>query len=92
MIKSWKHKGLQKFYETGNRAGIQAAHARRIEERLKAIDRARNIEELSMPAYRLHKLIGDRSDIWSITVTGNWRITFYFEDGDAYILNYEDYH
>lgn len=92
MIKSWLHKGLKNFFETGSRAGIQAAHARRLEERLQVINRAKSVQEINFPAYRLHQLKGDRSDIWSITVTGNWRITFRFEDGDAYILNYEDYH
>jgi len=92
LIKSWLHKGLQKFFEDGSLAGIQATHARRIQERLQTINRAKVIEDIALPPYRLHKLKGDRSDIWSVSVTGNWRITFRFFDGDAYIINYEDYH
>lgn len=92
MIKSWLHKGLQNFFETGSTAGIPAAHAKKIALRLQMIDEAQNIQRLNIRALRLHQLKGDRSGIWSITVTGNWRITFRFEDGNAYILNYEDYH
>lgn len=92
MIKSWLHKGLQDFFETGSTAGIPATHARRLEERLVVLDQAETIQDLNLPAYRLHRLKGNRSDIWSITVTANWRLTFRFEDGNAYILNYEDYH
>lgn len=60
--------------------------------RLTLIDEAQSIQQLNMRSLKLHQLKGNRSDIWSISVTGNWRITFRFEDGNAYILNYEDYH
>jgi len=73
-------------------AGIQAAHARRLAERLQVINQAKVIQDINLLPYRLHQLKGDRSGIWSISVTGNWRITFKFEDGNAYIINYEDYH
>ena len=92
MIKTWRHKGLQKFFETGSKAGIQPAHAERLAEQLFAINSANKVTNLNVPGYRLHQLIGDRKDIWSITVSGGWRITFRFEDGNAFILNYEDYH
>jgi len=59
---------------------------------LAAIDTAQLIEDIDLPGYRLHPLKGKRSEIWSISVSGNWRITFKFTDGNAYILNYEDYH
>ncbi len=91
MIKSFKHKGLKKFYETGSKQGIQAQHASRIRMQLAALDSAHCIEDLDIPGYRLHQLKGDRKDIWSISVSGNWRITFEFIDGTAHI-NYEDYH
>lgn len=71
---------------------IQAPHARRLAERLQVINQAKVIQDINLPPYRLHQLKGDRSGIWSISVTGNWRITFKFEDGNAYIINYEDYH
>lgn len=92
MIKTWLHKGLRNFYETGATNGIPAAHARKIAMRLTLIDEAQSIQQLNMRSLKLYQLKGNRSDIWSISVTGNWRITFRFEDGNAYILNYEDYH
>ncbi|MBS4846759.1 MAG: type II toxin-antitoxin system RelE/ParE family toxin [Burkholderiales bacterium] len=92
MIKSWFHKGLQKFFETGSKAGIQAAHAEKLSERLFLLNRIKDVQEMNLPSYRLHQLKGDRSDIWSVRVSGNWRLTFQFIDGDAYVINYEDYH
>lgn len=92
MIASWKHKGLQAFYENGALAGIQPKHAPKLRQRLSMLDTATKPDDLNIPQYRLHKLIGDRKDMWSITVSGNWRITFYFEAGNAYVVNYEDYH
>ena len=92
MIKSFKHKGLQKYFESGKTAGIQATHKKRLKFLLIAIDTATNIDDLDIPSFNLHSLKGKRKEIWSIKVNGNWRITFKFEDGDAYILNYEDYH
>jgi len=92
MIKSFKHKGLQTFYETGSVKGIQAEHAKKIRMRLSALDTAIDIDDLDLPGFRLHPLHGDRKGVWSIKVSGNWRMTFTFEEGDVYILNYEDYH
>lgn len=92
MIRSWLHKGLQNFFETGSLAGIQPSHAKKIQRRLSLIDGAETINDLNLESFRLHQLKGNREGIWSITVTGNWRITFQFLDGDAYIINYEDYH
>ena len=92
MIKSFKHKGLKKFYEQGSKQGIQAQHVPRIRMQLAALDSAGRIEDLDIPGYRLHRLKGDRRGIWSISVSGNWRITFEFTDGNVYIVNYEDYH
>lgn len=92
MIKSFKHKGLQGFFETGSKKGIQAKHANKLRMQLAALDTAQTIEDMDIPGYRLHPLKGKRKNIWSITVNGNWRVTFEFEHGDAYIVNYEDYH
>jgi proteic killer suppression protein len=92
MIKTFKHKGLKKFFETGSKAGIQAKHERRLRMQLAAIDTASVIEDIDLPGFKLHQLKGNRDSIWSITVNGNWRVTFEFKDGNAYILNYEDYH
>ena len=92
MIKSFKHKGLKKFFEQGIPAGIIPEHVEKTRLILGYLDRAKNIDDINLPGFKLHKLKGNRQDIWSITVRANWRITFMFENGDAYILDYEDYH
>jgi proteic killer suppression protein len=92
MIKSFKHKGLQRFFETGAKKGIQAIHATKLRMQLVALETAQEIEDLDLPGYSLHQLKGKRKDIWSITVNGNWRVTFEFNQGNIYIVNYEDYH
>ncbi|MFD1008734.1 type II toxin-antitoxin system RelE/ParE family toxin [Oceanisphaera ostreae] len=92
MIKTFKHKGLKKFFETGSKAGIQVKHESKLRMQLAAIDTASIIDDMNLPGFNLHPLKGDRNGVWSITVNGNWRVTFEFVDGNAYILNYEDYH
>ncbi len=92
MIKSFKHKGLEKFYQSGSTKGIQANHAKKLRSQLAALDTAQSIEDMDIPGYRLHQLAGSRKGIWSITVNANWRLTFEFTEGNVYILNYEDYH
>ena len=92
MIKSFKHKGLRKYFETGIASGIQVKHKQKLRMQLVAIDTAHSIEDIDLPGFKLHPLKGNRGGIWSITVNGNWRVTFEFVDGNAYILNYEDYH
>jgi proteic killer suppression protein len=92
MIKSFKHKGLAKFYLKGTSAGIQANHAKKLRLQLAALDSARNIDDMDIPGYGLHPLQGQREGIWSITVSANWRLTFEFTDGNVYLLDYEDYH
>lgn len=92
MIKSFRHKGLRRFYETGNSAGIQPGHRNRLRLQLAALDTATILEDMDIPGFRLHALKGDRKGLWAIAVSGNWRITFEFRDGNAYIVNYEDYH
>ena len=92
MIKSFKHKGLEKFYKSGSTKGIQANHAKKLRMQLAALDTAQTIEDMDVPGYRLHPLTGSWKGIWSITVNANWRLTFEFTEGNVYILNYEDYH
>lgn len=93
MIKSFRHKGLRKFFETGSASsGIQASHAKRLRMQLAALDTARDIEDMDIPGFRLHALKGEMRERWSISVNGNWRLTFEFRDGNAYVLDYEDYH
>jgi len=92
MIKSFGHKGLRRFYETGNAAGVQTTHRKRLRLQLAALDTAVTIEDMDIPGFRLHPLKGDSKGRWSISVSGNWRITFEFRDGNVYVVNYEDYH
>jgi len=92
MIKSFKHKGLKNYFQTGSTSGIQQKHQRKLRMQLAAIDTAQVIDDINLPGFKLHPLKGNRDGVWSITVNGNWRITFEFIDGNAYILNYEDYH
>jgi len=92
MIKSFRHKGLRRFFEAGSTAGIQASHAKRLRMQLAALETARTIEDMDISGFRLHQLKGDMLGRWSIAVNGNWRLTFEFQNGDAYILDYEDYH
>lgn len=92
MILSFRHKGLKKFFEQGSLAGIQAAHAKRLRFQLAALDTAQRIEDMDIPGFRLHPLKGTGQGRWSVVVNGNWRITFEFQDGNAYVLDYEDYH
>ena len=92
MIKSFNHKGLERFFETGSTRGIQTKHSTKLRMQLSALDTAQAIEDVDVPGYRLHSLKGTRKGLWSITVNGNWRVTFKFTDGNAYIVNYEDYH
>ncbi|MBC8374440.1 MAG: type II toxin-antitoxin system RelE/ParE family toxin [FCB group bacterium] len=92
MILSLKHKGLKKYYETGSTVGIQPNHEKRIRLILAALDTAKMIDDMDLPGFDLHPLRGDRKGIWSVSVSGNWRVTFKFEEGNAQIVNYEDYH
>ena len=92
MIKSFKHKGLERLFTKGIASGVQADYATRITLMLDAIDAAEKVKELDLPGFRLHRLKGDKRNLWSVRVSGNWRITFEFENGDAYITDLEDYH
>lgn len=92
MINSFRHKGLRKFFETGNAAGVQASHAKRLRMQLAALDSAQTIDDMGIPGFSLHPLKGAMRGRWAISVNGNWRLTFEFKDGNAYVLDYEDYH
>ena len=92
MIKSFRHKGLKRLYETGNASGVQVAHADRLRMQLAALDTAMVIDDMDIPGFRLHSLKGRLAGRWAISVSRNWRITFEFRDGNVYIMDYEDYH
>ena len=90
--KSVRHKGLRKLYETGSTSGIQASHAKRRRIQLAAMTTAQAVEDMDIPGFRLHPLKGPMRGRWSISVNGNWRLPFEFGEGNAYVLNCEDYH
>lgn len=92
MILSFKHKGLEQFFKTGSTAGIQAKHATKLRLQLTALDNAICPQDMSAPGWRLHSLKGDLEGHWSISVNGNWRLTFKFENGHAQVVDYQDYH
>ena len=92
MITSFIHKGLEGFYKTGKSSGIQTKHAKRIRLILANLDQAESPQDMDLPGLRLHELKGSRKNIWSVSVSGNWRVTFRFIGRDAEIVNYEAYH
>lgn len=92
MIKSFRHKGIQKFFETGSKAGIQPKHATKLATQLNLLDDVSGPEEMRVPAWRLHSLRGELEGHWAVMVSGNWRLTFRFEGKDAVLVDYQDYH
>ena len=92
MIRTFKHKGLSRFFETGSKAGIQAQHQERLRLILGALSAATAPEDMDLPGLRLHLLKGDRKGLWSVWVSGNWRVTFKFVGKDTEQVDYEDYH
>jgi proteic killer suppression protein len=92
VIRTFRHAGLEKFFKTGSKAGIQPAHATKLYLQLAALDVAKRPGDLAVPAWRLHQLKGNLAGHWSIKVDGNWRMTFCFEGEDAILVNYQDYH
>jgi proteic killer suppression protein len=92
MIKSFLHKGLEQFFETGRKSGIQPHHASKLRRQLARLDVARGAADMNVPGWRLHPLTGGLAGHYSVTVDGNWRMTFRFEGEDAVLVDYLDYH
>jgi len=92
MIRSFKHKGLERFFLKGIKSGIQAKHANRLRLILGRLSVSTSPKDLDLPGLKLHELGGKRKGIWSVWVSGNWRVTFSFKGKDAHIVDYEDYH
>lgn len=92
MIRSFKHKGLRLFFESGKTYGIQTQHANKLRLILGRLHAAQELKDMDLPGLRLHELKGNRSGTWAVDVSGNWRITFRFEGEDAEVVDYEDYH
>jgi proteic killer suppression protein len=92
MIKTFKHRGLQRYFETGSPKGIPSSLKKRIRIRLNALDRAKELRDLDLPGFGFHSLKGDRRGKFAIKASGNYRLTFRFENGDVLDINLEDYH
>ncbi len=92
MIVGFVHKGLEKFYTTGSLAGIQAKHRAKLRLILDQLNTAEVIGDMDFPGANLHPLKGNKKGLWAVKVSGNWRITFTFTEGQADVVDYIDYH
>jgi proteic killer suppression protein len=92
MIRTFHHKGLGQLFETGRSRAVSADLHRRLVRQLDFLNRAASPADMNLPGYRLHELRGERKGTWSVTVSGNWRLTFTFHDGHAQDVDLEDYH
>ena len=92
MIKTFKHKGLKAFFETGSKAGIQPRHAPRLGSMLRRLNETTNAQGMNLPGWDFHPLTANLTEHYSVRVNGNWRMTFKFEGVDAVLVDYQDYH
>jgi proteic killer suppression protein len=92
VILTYRHKGLKKFAETGSKSGIQPRHAEKLRRLLTALDVASRAEDMNAPGSGWHALKGNLEGHWSVIVSGNWRLTFSFDEEDAVLVDYQDYH
>jgi len=92
MIRSFRHKGVEKFFRAGSRAGIQPSHAPKLRDRLTVLNVASRPEQMNIPGWQLHPLKGNLAGHWAVSVSGNWRLTFAFDGEDAVLVDYQDYH
>jgi len=92
MIRSFRHKGIEEFFRTGSKAGIQPVHAAKINEQLTVLNIADGPEQMNIPGWQYHAMVADIAGHWAVSVNGNWRLTFTFEGEDAVLVDYQDYH
>lgn len=92
MIRSFRHKGIAAYFHTGKLHGIQARHASRLRLQLAMLDNASGPNDMAVPGWKLHPLKGKLASHWAVWVSGNWRLTFTFVNGDAELVDYQDYH
>jgi proteic killer suppression protein len=92
MIRTFRHRGLEAFFRTGSKAGIQPAHAKRLRLQLATLDASVSHQGMNLPGWKLHPLAGDLAGHWAVWVSGNWRLTFTFDGQDARLVDYRDYH
>ena len=92
MIKTFRHKGLERYFREGSKAGIQPKHAERLRLQLARLDAATGAGDMDLPGWKWHALKHDLAGHWAVSVSGNWRMTFAFEGTDAVLVDYQDYH
>ena len=92
MIQSFRHKGLGDYHYDETKKGIQPKHAQKLADILDVLEAATNIQDINFPGSRLHLLQPKADNRWSVRVSGNWRVTFRFDQGEVYDVDYEDYH
>ncbi len=92
MIKNFRHKGLRLLFENGDRRKVQHDHVMKIERVLARLEEAAEAQNMDLPGFRLHRLKGDLRGFWAVTISGNWRLVFRFEDGHAFDVDLLDYH
>lgn len=92
MIKSFRHKGIQQFFETGSKAGIAVEHGAKLARQLTLLNAVKSPLEMDVAGWKLHQLKGELAEHWAVKVNGNWRLTFTFEGEDAILVDYQDYH
>ena len=92
MIKSFRHKGLQRFFEKGSKSGIQARHERRLRLMLSRLDDIATPADMDAPGWKFHVLRGELKGHWAVWIDANWRLTFTFDGNNAILVNYQDFH
>jgi proteic killer suppression protein len=92
MIKSFRHAGLEKFFKSGSKAGIQPDHAGKLNRQLTRLNVAKQPVDMNIAGWAFHRLSGSMKDCFAVSVNGNWRLTFKFEGEDAHLIDYQDYH
>jgi proteic killer suppression protein len=92
VIQSFSHKGLQRLFENADSRGVKHEHVEKLENILAVLNRARRPGDMDLPGFKLHPLKGNRRNFWAVTVRANWRVTFRFDQGDAYDVNLIDCH
>jgi len=92
MIKTFRHRGLERFFRDGSKAGIQPKHATRLRLQLARLDAATGPVDMNLPGWRWHPLKGELAGHWAVWVDENWRLTFTFDGKDAVLVDYRDYH
>ena len=92
MIKDFRHKGLEKFFLIGSKAGIKPTHAKKLSLQLSRLDAATSQSDMGLPGWGLHPLEADLDGRWAVEVNGNWRLIFAFDGEDAILVDYRDYH